>query len=127
MAVFDLFSKRQKKLRGDVPDVYVYDALPPPLRVQIVHIMRGAIGGPQVYGDMRHPRHDRVNAAYNLIVEILCREYGTFILPSTEEDRFNERDYLSELTNFLLYEKDAERVLDAIELMCRYIEKSVRE
>lgn len=36
--IFDLFSKRQKKLRGDVPDVYVYDNIPNALRVQIIHI-----------------------------------------------------------------------------------------
>ena len=32
MAIFDLFSKRQKALRGDVPDVYTYDDLPNSLR-----------------------------------------------------------------------------------------------
>lgn len=38
MGMFDLFSKRQKRLRGEVPDVFVYDKVPPGLRVQIVHI-----------------------------------------------------------------------------------------
>ena len=38
MSIFDIFSKRQKKLRGEVPDVYVYDKLPSPLRVQIIQI-----------------------------------------------------------------------------------------
>lgn len=36
--IFDLFSKRQKKLKGDVPDVYVYDNIPNALRVQIINI-----------------------------------------------------------------------------------------
>ena len=40
MGIFDLFSKRQKRLRGEAPDVYTYDEIPEPLRVQIVHIFR---------------------------------------------------------------------------------------
>jgi hypothetical protein len=38
MPSYDIFSKRQKKLRGKLPDVYIYDEIPQPLRVQIVHI-----------------------------------------------------------------------------------------
>lgn len=38
MAVFDLFSKRRKRERGEGPDVYIYDQIPEPLKVQIVHI-----------------------------------------------------------------------------------------
>lgn len=34
MTVIDLFSKRQKRLRGEVPDVYVYDILPGTFRNQ---------------------------------------------------------------------------------------------
>ena len=44
MAVFDLFSKRQKHGRGEVPDVYQYKTIPEGLRVQIVHIIRDAFG-----------------------------------------------------------------------------------
>ncbi|PTN09871.1 hypothetical protein C8N47_103168 [Mangrovibacterium marinum] len=44
MAIIDLFSKRQKRLRGDVPDVYTYNNIPNDLRVRIVHIIRDAIG-----------------------------------------------------------------------------------
>ena len=47
MAVFDLFSKRQKRLRGEVLDVYQYDNIPSPLRVQIAHIMNDAMGNPR--------------------------------------------------------------------------------
>jgi hypothetical protein len=40
MAIIDVFSKRQKALREGVPDVYQYDQIPQPLRVQIVHVLR---------------------------------------------------------------------------------------
>ena len=43
MAIFDLFSKRQRRARGEVPDVYVYDKLPQELRVQIVHIIKEGV------------------------------------------------------------------------------------
>lgn len=126
MAVINLFSKRQKKLRGDVPDVYVYDVLPDPLRVQVVHILHDAIGGPEYYENHHHSRHRMTYEGYKLMVDILCREYGTFHLPSTEPPLYG-RDYLSELTDFLLKEPNTEMVLDAIELACRYIDKVVRE
>jgi hypothetical protein len=44
MSLLDLFSKRVRRRRGDVPDVYVYDQLPDALRVQVVHVWREALG-----------------------------------------------------------------------------------
>ena len=38
MPIYDIYSKRLRKMEGDVPEVYVYDDLPKPLRVQIVQI-----------------------------------------------------------------------------------------
>ena len=49
MPVYDLYSKRQKKLNGDVSDVYVYDRLSKKLRNQIIYIWKDAIGEPQKY------------------------------------------------------------------------------
>jgi hypothetical protein len=45
MAIYDLFSKRKKirEKEGQV-DVYQYDSLPQPFRVQVVHIWNSAIG-----------------------------------------------------------------------------------
>jgi hypothetical protein len=74
MSVIDLFSHRQKELRGEVPDVYVYDHLPRPLRVQIVHILRGTLGDEQHF----HQGNGHVREAYTAIVDGLCREYGVF-------------------------------------------------
>lgn len=44
MPIFDIFSKRQKRLRGETPDVYQYDTLPDGLRVQVVRILERAFG-----------------------------------------------------------------------------------
>jgi hypothetical protein len=51
VTIFDLYSKRQKKLRGEVPDVYVYDDLPRKLRNQIVHIWLETLGKPERRND----------------------------------------------------------------------------
>lgn len=116
MAIFDLFSKRQKKLRGEAPDVYTYDDIPDPLRVQIVHIWLEALG--------REVYKGKIGEAYKFIVETLCREYGLFKLPGAKD--YGDRDYINELSNFILQESDNEKVIDAIELSFRIIDRFTR-
>jgi len=123
MAIFELFSKRQQALRGDVPDVYSYGDLPNTLRVQIIHIWTDSIGGDRDYYDYRHG--EKVKSSYKFIVDTLCREYGMFKLPTAE--RHGDRMYLNELANFLLQEKDVERQLDIVELSFRYIDRITRD
>lgn len=128
MAVFDLFSKRQKRLRGDVPDVYVYDDIPDHLRVQIVHIWSRSIGTKDQYSgtiDMIFGNRgiiENVKNAYDGIVDILCREYGYFQLPGYE----NDNNRYKELLVFFFREKDVERVLDVVELSFLFIDKDTR-
>ena len=78
MPIFDIFSKRQKKLQGEMPDVYIYDDLPYPLRVQIVQVWEAIIGNQMQY------LYDARGAgnAYNSIVNTLRHEYGVFSLHS---------------------------------------------
>lgn len=110
MAVFNLFSKRQKKLRGEISDVYTYDEIPEALRVQIVHIIRDTIG--DVVSDYSE---DKPKQAYKFIHDILCREYGVFSLGNNrEEDE-------SAVLNYILSNDDIERVMDVVELSFRYI------
>lgn len=108
MPIFDLYSKRQKELRGDIPDVYVYEAVPNPLRVQIVHIWNDVLGNEY---DYRH--HREIEPTYKFIIDTLCREYGLFKLPTADS---YERHYQNELANYLLKESDIDRVMDVIEL-----------
>jgi len=119
--IFDLFSKRQKELRGEVPDVYVYDTIPRPLRVQVIHIWRDTLGNELQYHRENVQGHHEALNAYRFIVEALCREYGLFILPPAKP--YEGRNYLEELANFLLNEPSSERVLDVIELSFRYIDR----
>lgn len=112
--IFNLFSKRQKELRGEVPDIYVYDIVPNALRVQIIHIWQDTLG---TFND--YFRYSKVQEAYQFIVDVLCREYGLFHLPS--HDKYSNRMYLEELANFFLKEKDLEKVIDIIELSFKAI------
>lgn len=119
MTTFDLFSKRQKRLRGDLPDVYTYDDIPNPLRVQIVHIWTDTMG------DRSLQYLQKVREAYELIVNTLCREYGVFRLPG--EKGYGNRDYMNELCNFFLQVKDIEMALDVVELSFKVIDHLTRD
>jgi Domain of unknown function (DUF7014)/AbiJ N-terminal domain 4 len=119
MTIFDLFSKRAKRARGEVPDVYRYDRVPNAFRVQVVHIWQDAIGSEEEYRN----RYVQVGPLYKFLVDALCREYGVFALG---EGRGGGRNYMEELINFFLKEEDDERVLDVIELSFRAIDRSTR-
>jgi hypothetical protein len=121
MAIFDLFSKRMKRERGETPDVFGYDDIPNPLRVQIVHIWKDALGNVEAYYD--YP--EQMAQAYENIVGILRREYGTFALIRGQNRQVYEPFF--ELVNFLLSEKSVEKVLDVIEISFRYMDDHARE
>lgn len=116
----DLFSNRQKKLRGEMPDVYVYDELPQALKVQIIHILRDTVGDEN---NFRLGTGD-VCEAYTRLVEILCREYGLFWLGKELYEA--KRPYITEFFDFILEQSDHEKVLDAVELAFRLIDRVTR-
>jgi AbiJ N-terminal domain 4 len=113
MGVFNLFSKRQRRARGEVPDVYVYDKLPYELRVQIVHIIQDAFGQEQY--------STNAAKAYEFVKQTLCREYGLFKLieyPKSDADS---------VFNFFLKEESVERALDVVELCFGVINTFIRD
>lgn len=82
MAIYDLFSKRQKRLRGEIADVYQYDNLSRQLRVQIIHIVIDMLG--QFY----ELSYGIENCIYIGINDTLCREYGLFsLVQETKESK----------------------------------------
>ena len=125
MGIFDLFSKRQKRLRSEVPDVYRYDDIPQTLRVQIIHLLRDTLGSEEIYNACYYSSYDypKVRSAYKFINGTLCREYGVFSLV-----QYPSRDCVVEdIFKFFLEEKNPERVLDVIELSFRLIDSMARE
>lgn len=113
MAIFDIFSKRQKRAR-EAPDVFVYDEIPSQLRVQVVHIVRDAIGENGSYGE-QHARD-----AYQLINDVLCREYGQFELMKYPNS------HAESVFNHFLGTNEVEKALDFIELAFRVIDRVAR-
>jgi hypothetical protein len=113
MPIIDLYSKRQKRLRGQTPDVFVYDQIPEALRVQIVHIWRNAIGRTNFSGSS-------ARKVYQFLHTALCEEYGLFVLA--------DGNYPEErLVNFILGEDRIEAALDVIELSFQAIDRLTRE
>lgn len=114
MAILDLFSKRQKRRRGDTPDVYVYDILPTNLRIQIIRIWQRALANRMLYKDV-----------YLEMVDALCDEYGVFELPGRPQREYGNRTKEREFGEFFLNESDVEKALDAIEVCFSVINESV--
>ncbi len=120
MSIIELFSKRQKKLRGEISDIFRYDEIPLALRVQVIHILNDSLGN----NNDRNSVLDHVIEVYKIIVDILCREYGLFELISSHN---YIRDYIAELRNYILTEKSPDKVLDAVELSFKAVDKWTRK
>ncbi len=116
MPVIDIFSKRQKRLRGEVPDVYQYETIPNELRVQVIHIWYDAFGEVtrDNFGALQYSSYSAEDA-YKHIHATLCREYGLFRLGGEEDVDFEA------VYNFFLYTQEAEKVIDVIEVSFQYI------
>ncbi|MDZ8025727.1 MAG: hypothetical protein RMX97_13710 [Nostoc sp. DedQUE11] len=108
MKVYDIYSKRQKRLMGEFPDVYQYDDIPKQLRIQIVHIMNDAIGA--------YSNHKETANIFQVIHDILCREYGMLSLQGILSD-----GYKGDVINFMLESNDTKQVIDVVELSFRLI------
>lgn len=114
MPVFDLFHKRQQKVRGEAPDVYRYDELPEALRVQVFHIWEEAFG--DLYGPSEYTPPCAGYLAFAKIEQILCKELGVLSLNDSRERRSIDR-----VANFMFETKDAEIALSVIELSFAYL------
>ena len=97
MPVLNLFSKRQKKKRGEIPDVYQYETIPSELRVQVVQILEDSFGY-------------NLSEFCGLLHKSLSREYGVFRLGGRRDP-----DEVS-VFNFLLETEETDKILDVIEL-----------
>ena len=111
MPVNDIFSKRQLRIRGKVPDVYQYETIPRELRVQALHIINRVFGQLYPYvvntGDFdidlieighhqfeEHTKLEKEGAEwrefnrrmnYDHVHQLLCREYGVLTLGNSND------------------------------------------
>ena len=87
-----------------MPDVFTYDTIPTPLRVQIAHIWKDA------FGDLGRFDTPAVGA-YRDVERALAREFGLFTL--------RQEEYESEpqaLVEYFIKRATVDQVLDIIEL-----------
>lgn len=117
MAIVELFSKRQKKLRGDLPDIYTYDVIPDTLKVQIVQIISDVTSEYSEFCDTEEN-------FYKNVVQILCKEYGVFYLV---EKSYRSVKYQNDLINYFMMEKDLEKCIDLIEISFIFLSKHMFE
>ena len=110
MKTHDIFSKRQKRNREDVPDVYQYERIPDELRVQVVQII-----DQDICQGIRFYFH-----IFRRIRDILRREYGRFTL----RDRVEETP--DEVINFFLETDNTEEAIDVIEISIRTLDSCLR-
>ncbi len=120
MAIHNIFSKRQKRLRGEKSEVYIYDEIPQSLRVQIIHIIKDGIGFPW-YINYTNTYSPSIGI-YKKIRDVLRREYG--VLTLTEVDFDSEYD--QEIFDFFFKEKDIYKILDVVEIAFKTIDEDIR-
>lgn len=124
MKIRDIFSKRQKRNRGDVPDVYQYKDIPQKLRVQVVYI----IDDLWEEASKQYHRYSRSYTGmfpssdnlYKRIHEILCREYGRISLVDYSDS------YREAVGNFFLNTMKVEEAIDVIEVSMNVMERLIR-
>ncbi|MEH2319459.1 STM4504/CBY_0614 family protein [Nostoc sp.] len=113
MKVYDIYSKRQKRLMGEFLDVYRYDYISKQLRVQIIHILNDAIG--------EHRNLQTIQSFQN-IHDILCREHGKLWLKEILSN-----GYIQDVFDFMLETKVIEEILDVVELSFELIDRAYRD
>ena len=111
MPIYDIYSKRQKRLRGELPDVYQYETIPQELRIQVRYIWDDTYGSNRLI--------PAVSRVYEHINTVLRREYGMSRLAGNRSP-FDSVRYL------FLNTMVTERVLDIIELSFQSIDEDVR-
>jgi hypothetical protein len=120
MAIIDLFSKRKKQKSQSKSDVYQYDEIPEPLRVQVVHIWRTAMGQWYRHTGYSYGEDSPACELWNFLHDTIAREKGMWGLGSPQQDP-------PERCVEYLMSTDTEGALDIIELSIRVIDVRARE
>jgi hypothetical protein len=107
--MWDTFSRRQKRLSGEFTDVFTYDEIPSPLRVQICNIWKECFGYPSVVRVV-----DRVeNPAYIELHQGMANELGMVSFPANV-------DHVTAIFDFFLNRANTEQALDMIDMSLQY-------
>jgi len=111
MGIIETYSKRQKRLKGKLVDVFTYGDVPVSLRIQICHIWKKCLGLPQ----RRNIGGGRVdNPVYTTLHQELAAEFGQFSLGSTLHGD------AAAIIDFFTRQANTEQALDVIEMSFRF-------
>ena len=110
------WSCRKRLSQSNGQDVYQYDVIPLPVRIQVVQILRDGLGG------YYHPyRVDHIRRCYNFIVRFLRSEFGVHSLTA-----FDGEDLSEVLFRWFQEVEGIDRWLDGLEASLRIIDDHVR-
>ena len=115
MKIVDIFSKREKLRRGEVPEVYQYETIPEALRNQVIYIWRDVFGKPTHH----YIAGVSYSEAYEFIHDVLCREHGMRTLRKNNS-------YFNAICDFFRETEDTKKAIDVIDISFQFIDEYVR-
>ena len=122
---YEIFSKRQQRMQGEIPDTYQYETIPRELRVQILYIWGKIWGTPchNSFGEFQVgiPAYN----AYMSIETTLREEYGVLALDVDDDPNEDDYGFYWAVRDFLLKTEDTNKVIDVIEVSFRYIDPMI--
>lgn len=110
--IVDIYSKRRKRLEGEIADVYQYAVIPVNLRVQIWQIITAALEN----------SNSEEREVFETVHRILLEEYGLFQLSNR-----SQWSPMTDLQQFLINESRTDEALDITELCMKIIHTYVRD
>ncbi len=120
MAIFDLFSKREKRRKQEgKKDVFQYEDLPKPFRVQVIHIWSDALADPVPPDHFGLSTQHGPNVWWAQLFNAITREKGVFRLAECGDNPCAQcRQYLMTAPT--------EDALDLIELTFQFVDTYIR-
>ena len=110
--MIEIYSERQKRLRGEFPDVYQYEDIPKKLRIKIYYSWQDVW---EISGTTSFTEYS--GKILKMVEGVLCRKYGVFQLPYSNFLEFSNYP----LWRFFHQTENTEEVLDVIELLFQYL------
>lgn len=123
MDVTNIYSKRQKTIRGEVNDIYQYNIIPTKLKRQICHILNDTVGLGHTYATLKQDSKKKnfADKFYESIRKTLLHEYGLYRLTKDPKGyRLEVMSFFSERNTEYDYDdgdyEHVEQAIDVIEL-----------
>ena len=124
---YEIYSKRQQRMQGEIPDTYQYETIPDELRVQIFYIWGKMWGTPNYNNFEELQVSSSAYNAYTSIETTLREEYGVLYLDGGDVPNEDGYGFYWVVRNFLLKTEDTNKVIDIIEVSFRYIDQVIRD